>query len=407
MNLDDIIEYDEENTNLDFKKEEYKKENYISLIKDISSMANAANSEIKRIVIGIKHRPGEDKEFVGIERLTDQATLENIIQENVEPNINFKYYSYYFKGVTLGIIEIYDNFDKPYMMKKDYSTLKKGDMWIRKGSRQSKVTREDLDKMINVRKKVAFDNKITIGFGKKLKNDICISKSNITRETYPSEVRKKELENLIKKLDERYDKMFEVKSQEELLPYAKFALAGMGLFGEFNDSNKSIRVGYNEFNLPIYRTKEEILKSIENVSSDYYEEDRYYLYEENSTKFNCQIYNDGTEFLEDVKIELFFDSNIFVVAKEIFEKPTANILLNRSINIPDYNYPNVYEEDNYIVAETYHEQVRHKTLTDVFDENLRILIKPNTDVKDAEVKYRIGAKNLVNHVEGMIKIIIS
>ncbi len=71
-------------------------------------MANAANSEIKRIVIGIKHRPGEDKEFVGIERLTDQATLENIIQENVEPNINFKYYSYYFKGVTLGIIEIYD-----------------------------------------------------------------------------------------------------------------------------------------------------------------------------------------------------------------------------------------------------------------------------------------------------------
>ncbi len=153
MNLDDIIEYDEENTNLDFKKEEYKKENYSSLIKDISSMANAINSEIKRIIIGTKYRPGENKEFVGIKILIDQTTLENIIQENIEPTINFKYYPYNFRDVILGIIEIYDNYDKPYMMKKDYSTLKKGDMWIRKGSRQSRVTREDLNKMLEVRKK--------------------------------------------------------------------------------------------------------------------------------------------------------------------------------------------------------------------------------------------------------------
>ena len=94
LNIDDIIEYDEESTNLDFKKEEYHKSDYASLIKDISSMANALNSETKRIVIGIKHRPGEDKEFIGIEKLTDQATLENVIQENIEPNINFKYYSH-------------------------------------------------------------------------------------------------------------------------------------------------------------------------------------------------------------------------------------------------------------------------------------------------------------------------
>ena len=192
MNLDDIIEYDEESTNLDFKKEEYHKNDYASLIKDISSMANAVNNEIKRIVIGVKHRPGEDKEFIGVENLTDQATLENVIQENIEPNINFKYYPYKFKNITLGIIEIYDNFDKPYMMRKDYSTLKKGDMWIRKGSRQSRVTREDLDKMFDFRKKVAFDNKVTIGFGKELKKEIYISKSDISRETFPSEVRKKE-----------------------------------------------------------------------------------------------------------------------------------------------------------------------------------------------------------------------
>ena len=405
MNLDDIIEYDEESTNLDFKKEEYHKNDYASLIKDISSMANAVNNEIKRIVIGVKHRPGEDKEFIGVENLTDQATLENVIQENIEPNINFKYYPYKFKNITLGIIEIYDNFDKPYMMRKDYSTLKKGDMWIRKGSRQSRVTREDLDKMFDFRKKVAFDNKVTIGFGKELKKEIYISKSDISRETFPSEVRKKELEDLIKKLDERYGINSEEKGSEPS-SLAKLVLAGTDLFGEFRDSDKSIRVGYDSLtNFPVYQNKEEILNTIKNIGNIYYDNDCYYLYEENSTKFNCQIYNDGTEFLEDVKIELFFDSAIFDISEEIYEKPRTSLLLYTDTKV-DYNYPMVYTDDNYIVAEYYHDQIRHKTLTDVFDEDLRILIKSNVDAKETEVKYKIGAKNLANHIEGSIKIII-
>ena len=406
LNLDDIIEYDEESTNLDFKKEEYHKNDYVSLIKDISSMANALNSEIKRIVIGIKHRPGEDKEFIGVEKLTDQATLENVIQENIEPDINFKYYSYKFKNVTLGIIEIYDNDDKPYMMRKDYATLKKGDMWIRKGSRQSRVTREDLNKMFDLRKKAAFDNKVAIGFGKKLEKDISVLKINVSRETFPSEVRKRELEDLIKRIDERYSINVE-KNDKEPSALEKLALVGMSLFGEFRDSDKSIRIGYDSLtNFPIYKNKEEILSIIEKIGTIYYDNDCYYLYEENSSKFNCQIYNDGTEFLEDVKIELFFDSNIFIIAEKIYEEPHATPLLYTAVKTLDYNYPVIYKDGKYIVAENYHDQIRHKTLTNVFDEDLRILIKPNADVNDTEVKYKIGAKNLAHPIEGTLKIII-
>lgn len=406
LNLDDIIEYDEESTNLDFKKEEYNKNDYVSLIKDISSMANALNSEIKRIVIGIKHRPGEDKEFIGVEKLTDQATLENVIQENIEPDINFKYYPYKFKDVTLGIIEIYDNYDKPYMMRKDYATLKKGDMWIRKGSRQSRVTREDLNKMFDLRKRVAFDNKVTIGFGKELEKDISILKTNVSIETFPSEVRKRELQDLIKRIDERYSINIEENGKEPSV-LKKFTLAGMSLLGEYRDSDKSIRIGYDSLtNLPIYKNKEEILEMIKDIESIYYDNDCYYLYEENSSKFNCQIFNDGTEFLEDVKIELFFDSNIFIIAEKIYGKPHASSLFRIPAYTLDYNYPVVYADGNYIVAENYHDQIRHKTLTNVFDEDLRILIKSNVDVNDTEVKYKIGAKNLAHHIEGTLKIII-
>ena len=406
LNLEDIIECDEESPNLDFKKEEYKKADYTSLIKDVLSMANALNTETKRIVIGVKYKPGEEKEIFGLEKLSDQAIFENIIQENIEPNINFKYYPYSYKNKKLGVIEIFDTYDKPYMMKKDYGKLRKGDMWIRKGSRQSKVTREDLDRMFEIRKKSDFDDKVIIGFGKDLKSDICVTKSNIKKESFPSSVRKKELETLIDKLDKKYDENIKKENKIELSVSAKLATMSVNMFGEFRDSDKSIRVGYDRLtNMPIYKTKEKLLESIKNISYDYYDDDCYYFFEKKSNKINFFIYNDGTEFLEDVRIELFFDSNIFVIAKEIYEKPRRGhtFMLPQNINT-NYSYPNVYEDEGFIIVEEEHDRIRHKTLTEVFYEDLRVLVKPNVEIKNIEVKYKIGAKNLANHVEGTINI---
>ena len=406
MNLDDIIEFDEEGTNLDFKKEEYSKSDYVSLLKDVLSMANATNPETKRIVIGVKHRPGDNKEFIGIKKLSDQVILENIIQENIEPNINFKYYPYPFKNVTLGIIDIFDNANKPYMMKKDYGVLKKGEMWIRKGSRQSRVTREDIDKMFDYRKRTVFDNKVTIGFGKELNNETFISKTIVTKEEFPSAIRKKELEKLIERLNSRY---FEdnVRKDIEKAPLERLTSIGMELFGEFRDSDKSIRVGYNRMTgLPIYKSKEQIQDDIKNIQDIYSEEDNYFLYEVNSIKFNCVIYNDGAEFLEDVKIEMYFNPDVFCISDEIYDDPSTKPLIYADVKPVNYNYPTVYEDDGYVVAEYYHNQIRHKTFTNVFDEDLRILVFPNVNVNDVKIKYRISAKNLATPIENSLQIYI-
>ena len=40
-----MIEYENENTNLDFKREEYAKEKYNDLIKDVMSMANSPTNQ--------------------------------------------------------------------------------------------------------------------------------------------------------------------------------------------------------------------------------------------------------------------------------------------------------------------------------------------------------------------------
>lgn len=103
---------------------------------------------------------------------------------------------------------------------------------------------------------------------------------------------------------------------------------------------------------------------------------------------------------------MFFDSAIFIILEIIYEKPCTSLLLYTDAKVRNYNYPIVYTDENDIVSKYCHDHIRHKTLTDVFDEGLRILIKPHVNIKDTEVKYRIDAKNLANHIEGFLKILI-
>lgn len=46
LTLDEIIEFENESTYLDFKREEYRSQEYEKLIKDVISMANAPINQI-------------------------------------------------------------------------------------------------------------------------------------------------------------------------------------------------------------------------------------------------------------------------------------------------------------------------------------------------------------------------
>lgn len=408
MNLDDLIENEEEHTCLDFKSKEYSKDSGMDLIKDVMSMANSLDSNTKRIIIGVKQKPGEEKEFLGIKEISDQATLENIIQENIEPTINFRYFKHDYKGVTLGIIEIFDNNDRPYMMKKDYVNLKRGDAWIRKGSRQSRMGRADIDEILIARRNIAFNNKISIGFGKNLKKEIRISKNIQEQNNLPSKLKKEYLEGLVSKLNERYGLTGDKDKGNDESKSLKTQPNMFGIFREFRDYDKSIITGYSQIGyMPIYKNKEKLLEEISSVTDDYYDDDCYYLYEEISNKFNCYVYNDSTQFLEDVIIKMYFDSDVFLVANKIYDKPRSSNSIQVYMKIPNYNYPSVFDDGKFIVAESNLNEIRHKTLTSVFIEDLRILIKPEVSIKETMIKYTISAKNLPDIVEGFIKVLIS
>ena len=386
-----MIEYESENTSLDFKAEEYGKNNF-ELIKDVMSMANAHTNRKKYIIVGVKDNPNEDREIIGLKTISDQAILENIIQENIEPIIHFKYYKYEFKGKMLGIIEIGDNRNRPYMMKKDNASLKKGDSWIRKGSRQSRVVREDIDKMIQERLSYIDTKEIKIGIGNNFEKEQYIKIPVINLDEKPSNIEKNRLEELLEKL-RSYDK--EDKKREKLFLVNKN-------FGEYLNDSKKIRVGTNFLGQSVYYDEKKILEKIKNVTTEFYDEDYYFLLEENSLKLNFSIYNGTNIFLEDVKIEFKIPKDVFFVAESIPEKPHYDSIGMKLPSSFIMGYPNVELENNYYIVTEYFDNIRHKDLTRIFSEDLRCCKVRKYKGNKINIKYKISAKNLETPIEGTL-----
>jgi hypothetical protein len=147
-NIIELIEYGYECDYLDYKEKQYSKEKHRDLIVDIMAMANSRHEGDKFIIVGIKDKPG-GKEIKGVspEDFIDSSTYTQVILNNIEPDIQFDYFRYEYKGILLGIFRIYNTDNKPYMLKRKYNDLKEGLCLIRKGSTNSIAKRSDFDFM--------------------------------------------------------------------------------------------------------------------------------------------------------------------------------------------------------------------------------------------------------------------
>lgn len=143
-----LIEFGYECDYLDFKERQYHKDKSMDLLADIMAMANSRHNGDKYIIVGVKDRP-EGKEIKGIELkdFIDSSNYTQLILSNIEPEIQFEYFKYEYKGSILGVFRIYNTDNKPYMMKKKYERLNEGYCLIRKGSMNAVAKRSDIDYM--------------------------------------------------------------------------------------------------------------------------------------------------------------------------------------------------------------------------------------------------------------------
>tara|TARA_R110001606_G_C15309049_1_gene643424 strand:+ start:117 stop:1304 length:1188 start_codon:yes stop_codon:yes gene_type:complete len=378
-NLEEIIEFENENTELDFKSIQYVKNNYENLLKDLISMANAKTDNERYIIIGVKHKANGDRDILGIEDdFIDDATYQQIVNQNIEPELNFIYYPFDFKGKTLGIFKIFDCTNPPYMMKKSKVKLKIGDSFIRKGSHQTRLTRKDLDYFIEKRFSLDnFNGEIAFYFDKIGNKEFSIRPIPIERS--PSEKAKKKILEIIKPKEDSISKTPKhLKSS----------------FANFEHSIPGMSTPYEK------RSIKTLKGNLKNIEETYREDDLYFMYEESSHKFNFTILNLNDSYLEDAMIEIKVSNKNIYICEEIHSKPVENNHLlgvyssQMTLSYEKLNYPSIKKiENEYIIRENIG-NLKHQIEQLAFNVPLRILLNPNSIGENIKIDIKIFGKNL-------------
>jgi hypothetical protein len=388
--LDDIVQFENENTNLDFKAIQYKKNKYENFLKDVISMANAKSNDDKYIIIGVNHKPNGERDIIGInEEFVDEAIYQQIINENVEPELDFKYFPYELNNIKLGVFLIQNCLNPPYMLKKDFGKLNKGDCFIRKGSHQTRVTRNDIDYFIS--QKVAkgnFKGSISLEFNDS-KNKILILKP-VDNLELPSDNAANEIKEILKEKKEKLKNSdgFGIMMLNQDMP----------MIGGTPYKNRSIST---------------LEKNLESVKETYQDDDLYYLFEKKANRINITITNNGDEYIEDSSIEIQLEKNEkFIIADSVYREPNNRSWIDMINYTPvgpswdEMHYPKVTEsESHYTIFENVGD-LKHKIPVDVFKVPIRFVAGNNCLNQEIVVKVKVFGKNLSKPLEDELKIII-
>jgi hypothetical protein len=130
--------YEDESATLDFKKEQYKfvkatDDEKSELLKDILGFANGWRRADAYILIGVEEVRGGRSTVVGIADHLSDHSLQQFINNLTNRPVRFGYEVCSIDGKQIGVIRI-EQQDGPIYLKKDYGKLKRGEVYVRRGS---------------------------------------------------------------------------------------------------------------------------------------------------------------------------------------------------------------------------------------------------------------------------------
>lgn len=389
----DLILYENENTRLDFKRDEYKKDDYVSLLKDVMSMANAFSTQERFIVIGLKPKSIEDRGIKGIDgELTDAATLQQLVYENIEPEISIDYFPFFLENTKLGIIKMENCTNPPYLMKKDYGNgnkkLFKGEGFIRKGTHQTRLVRNDFDKYVqNKVDEKYFNDNIELTFiADQLKNQIkLISIDDIK---IPSQIQKIKIQSILDK------------KREEKERYKSMGMGNVN-FDSISNSMDYMNAALTGGGVP-YRSRsiETLEKNLENVEKTYYKHDLYEIFEKNSTKCNISIFNSGHKYIEEASLIVKIPKlDGLIVADQIYKEPD-----DFSIHTNSFRYPEVTNDENFYIIRVVVGDIKHQLNQELFEVPLRVFASQKVTQKSFKISCELYAKNIKTLIKKDIEI---
>ena len=373
-------------TSVHLRKSAYGRHGVRDFLRDIIAIANASINGKRYIITGVEFDPKGRKQLYSVDRedFSGKPAYQSLANEHIEPPLRIDYKPVTVDGERVGVFEIDDCQDRPYMMRVDFSeTLRRGDAYVRVNKSAVKMGRRQLQALFekNFKDSVSAAN-IEIGFpGEIIHKDQSMPTCSLAE--LPSVVASSKLNQLIEAKEQVHESASN--TMVARLTHAR-------LFGS--------DIPYEE------RSTEEIVEEMKQLKKQYRDNDDYFLFEENKSELQLVVFNQGEEPIRGASLTLVFPNHdVFHIATQLPKLPKGRNFVER-LPAEQADYPAVNLRDDSIHVSVKLGDIEPGEPTDVFFTPLRVCVGDELKGRRLGIQYSLFAQNLRSPAHGKLRLIL-
>ncbi len=372
-------------TGVQYRKDKYGNSGIRSFLRDVLALANAAVDGPRYIIVGVDLDSKGRKNVctVDAEDFSGKPSYQSLANEYIEPPLRIRYKPVSIDGKRVGVFEIGDSQDRPYMMRIDYSEkLRRGDAYIRAKNNVMKMGRRQLSELFEQKFRDSVSaGDIEIGFpGEIIHKDLTVNSCELSQ--LPSAEASKKLDQLID---------IRKKSRNTGSTTVMARLTHARLFGADDPY--------------VDRSPAELMQEMKELRRKYRDHDNHFLFESRAERIQMVVYNQGEEPIIDASMSLIMPNhNAFYVADRLPKVLRKNGFADRT---PDEiaAYPSVTLKDDSVQITSKIGDIAVGEPIDIFVSPLRVCVGKDLSGKRFSIRYSLHGQNLRTPAKGKLRLL--
>ena len=377
-----IIESATPSPDTQLRSSAYGREGLRDFLIDVMAMANADVEGPRHLVVGVELDSAGRKKINGVdeEDFSGNPPYQRLAKDCIDPPVSLRYHRIPRGGKVVGVFEIADSQDRPYMMRVDQSeTLRRGDAYQRVNGRPVKLGRAKLKSLFEANFKDAVSaSHIEVGFpGEIIFKDLQIPTHSF--EHLPSRVAAAKQRQML----DFKQKQKQGGAQADLarLNYARI----FGSDAPYVDQSTAT-----------------LVDQLEEVVKNYAQDDAGFLFQSNAHLLQVVAYNQGEEELRNPVFSIVLPNHPDLKVAD--ELP----LIKRDGKLVKYPseqralYPEVRRTRNAVKVTAKMDEILPGDISEVFRIPLRICAGEQLAGRKLGLVYSLGASNLREPAKGKL-----
>ena len=164
----DLIRNEETDSSLSFRERVYRRGDQAELLRDLIALANAPVVGRRFLILGVDDKVGRERRFPGVSERSWKNfcnVLPDYLGRTVEPRIALTLQSIKVEDVLIGAVCLDSCENPPYLLSRRISsTMPAGGGWARRGVKQRRLLREDLQRIFEARFRRQDIGEVAVGF---------------------------------------------------------------------------------------------------------------------------------------------------------------------------------------------------------------------------------------------------